>query len=98
MIEPNPLAHRPGAESPAVETDPALSDVDPPFVVKSDPFGDAARGFAAVGVALEVNVLILQRPPQPLDEDVVHPAAAAVHGDRDACFGERAGERSRGEL
>jgi hypothetical protein len=53
-----------------------------PFVVKGDPLSESARGLAAVGVALEVDVLVLQRPPQPLDEHVVHPAAAAVHRDR----------------
>jgi hypothetical protein len=33
MVEPEPLAHRPGAESPAVETVSPLSAVDPPFTV-----------------------------------------------------------------
>ena len=68
------------------------------IIVEGDPFGDAARGFAAVGVALEIDVLVFQRPPQPLDKHVVHPAAAAVHGDRHAGLFERAGEGGRGEL
>jgi hypothetical protein len=41
---------------------------------------------------------VLQRPPQLFDEHIVHPAAAAVHGDRDAGGGERPGEGGRGEL
>ena len=62
------------------------------IIVEIDPLSDAARGFAAIGVALEIDVLVLERPPEPIDEHVVHPAASAVHGDRDARFGERAGE------
>jgi hypothetical protein len=57
------------------------------WVVEGNPLGDSACGFRAAGVALEINVLVLQRPPQPLDEDIVHPATAAIHGDRDAGFG-----------
>ena len=56
------------------------------------------RGFPAVGVALEIDVFVFQRSPEPLDEHVVHPAAAPIHGDRDTDLGERAGERGRGEL
>jgi hypothetical protein len=51
-----------------------------------------------IGVALEIDVLMLQRAPQPLDEDVVHPAAAAVHGDLDPGRRQRAGKRRRGEM
>ena len=38
-------------------------------VVKADPGGDAGTRLAAVGVALQIDVLVLQRPPQPFDED-----------------------------
>ena len=54
-----------------------------PIIVEGDPGGDAARGLAAVGVAFEIDVLVLERPPQPFDEDVVHPASAPVHRDPD---------------
>ena len=54
-----------------------------PLIVKGDPFGDSTPRLMTVGIALEIDVLGLRRPPQPLDEYVVHPAAAAVHGDRD---------------
>ena len=67
-------------------------------VVKTDPPGDPGVRFAAVGIALEIDLLALQRPPQPFDEDVVQPAAAAVHGDPDVGIGEAAGEGGAGEL
>jgi hypothetical protein len=47
-------------------------------IIKSDPRRDSGTRLAAVGVALEIDVLVLQRAPQAFDEDVVDPAAAAV--------------------
>src|SRR6202034_2097526 len=44
------------------------------IIVEGDPSGDTARGLAAVGVAFEIDVLVLERPPQQFEEDVVHPA------------------------
>src|SRR5579883_2401638 len=36
---------------------------------------------AAIAVAMKVDLLVLHRAPRPLDEDVVDPAALAVHAD-----------------
>ena len=36
--------------------------------LEGEPFSNAARNLPAVGVALEIDVLVLQRAPQPLDE------------------------------
>jgi hypothetical protein len=36
---------------------------------------------ATIGIALKIDVLVLEAAPQPLDEDVVHLAPAAVHRD-----------------
>jgi len=41
---------------------------------------------------VEVDLLVLDRAPQPFDEDVVAPTAACVQTDLDAAVGERAGE------
>src|SRR3984893_11150282 len=40
----------------------------------------------------------LQAPPQPLDKDVVHAAALAIHADCDAAMLEHAGELGASEL
>jgi type I site-specific restriction-modification system R (restriction) subunit len=40
--------------------------------------------FAPVGTVFEVDVLVLERAPQPLDENVVEETAAPVHRDADA--------------
>ena len=51
---------------------------------------------AVVGV--QIDLLLLHRPPKALDEDVVPPGAFAVHADRDAMAGEHAGEGRAREL
>ena len=55
-----------------------------PAVVEGDPGSDSGTRFASVGIVLEVDVLVLQRAPQPLDEDVVEEATTPVHRDADA--------------
>ena len=62
----------------------------PPAVVKADPRGDPGARLAAVGVALQVDVLVLQRPPQPFDED---PPGVAYYFSPD-----RKGEHPQGHL
>jgi hypothetical protein len=69
-----------------------------PAVVEGNPCGNAVPRFAAVGVALEVDVFLLERAPQALDEHIVHPAPAAIHRDLNAGLFERSGERRAGEL
>src|SRR5215467_6501052 len=67
-------------------------------VVEGDPRSDAEPGFAAVRIALEIDVFVFERAPQPLDEHVVHPAPAAIHRDLNAGLFERTGEGCAGEL
>ncbi len=70
-----------------------------PFgVVEADPLADDPFGLEAVRQLVQVDRLVFERAPQTLDEDVVHAAAPAVHGDRDAGVLERAGEGEAGEL
>ena len=68
------------------------------MVVEIHPSADAVSCFVAVGVGFQVNLLIFDRAPQPLDKDVVHEAAASVHRDRDPRRLQLAGERRAGEL
>ena len=49
-------------------------------------------------VGSQVDLLVLDRPPQPLDEDVVAPRALAVHADGDPGLQQDAGEGVAGEL
>ena len=55
-----------------------------PMVVLVQPRADFAARIVATDQLLQVHRLVLQRPPQPLDEPVVGPAASAVHADKNA--------------
>src|SRR4030067_575717 len=48
------------------------------LVVERDPFSDADLGFASGLERMQIDALVFQRPPQPLDHDVVHPPPLAV--------------------
>src|SRR5207249_7496004 len=56
----------------------------------------ARLGHRVVGV--QVNVLVLDRLPQPLDKHVVAPAALAIHADADGMALQHADELAAGEL
>ena len=70
-----------------------------PFsVVEVDPLADDAFGLEAVSQLVQVNRLVFERPPEALDEDVVHAPAPTIHGDRDTRVPEDTGEVEAGEL
>lgn len=47
---------------------------------------------------MQINALILQGPPQPLNHLVVDPAAFAVHADFDLCIAQHLNPKGAGEL
>src|SRR5258708_19476795 len=47
---------------------------------------------------MQVNLLVFETAPQPLDEDVVHAAPLAIHANRDLVPAQHAGEVVAGEL
>ena len=56
----------------------------------------ACLGSGVIGS--EIDLLVFDAAPQPLDEDVVPPSALAVHADGDPVFDQRASEGRAGEL
>src|ERR671911_274942 len=68
------------------------------LIVKAQPSGNARPGFGNRSVGVQVYVFVLQTSPKPLDEDVVHAPALAVHADPDAVGLQHAGEVGAGEL
>jgi hypothetical protein len=60
----------------------------------------AERGtrLADAVVGSQIHLLVFDRAPQPLDEDVVAPGAAAIHADRDRILQQQGGESPTGEL
>ena len=49
-------------------------------------------------VLLDVDILVLDRAPEPLNEDVIEDPTAAIHADTNACHRQLAGEITRSEL
>ena len=49
-------------------------------------------------VGSQVDLLVLDRAPQPLDEDVVAPGTTAIHADGDRVPRQQGGEDATGEL
>src|SRR5437588_12860345 len=70
----------------------------PSPIVVADPRTDAGLGFAAGFESIEIDAFVFERPPQPFDEHVVHPAALAIHRDADAVALQHIGEGKAGEL
>jgi hypothetical protein len=68
------------------------------LIVKVQPISNARLGFGDRCVGVQVDVLIFQTSPQPLDEDVVHAPALTIHADPDAVGLQHAGEVDAGEL
>ena len=68
------------------------------LVVKREP---AAKPLPKIGTVVkraEVDIVVLQRPPQSFDKDVVLGTASAVHTDGNAMVLEYAGEILTGKL
>jgi hypothetical protein len=70
----------------------------PFFVVEAQPGTDPGPRPGGAGISVEVDLLVFQTAPQPLDENIVHAAAPAIHADHDAALFEDAGELGAGEL
>src|SRR5215211_3422489 len=67
-------------------------------VVEAEIPADRGAGLGDRVVSSEVDLLVLDRSPEPLDEDVVAPGTLAVHADGDPISGQRTGEGLAGEL
>ena len=68
------------------------------LVVEAEVAFDARPSFPHRCVIFQVHLLIFERPPQPLDENVVHTASTPIHTDRDFSGLQLAGEFLAGEL
>ena len=69
-----------------------------PTVVPVNALGQAALLFDPVVTRAQVHPFVLDRPPQPLNKDVVMAASSTVHADLDAVVLEHLGEFGAGEL
>src|SRR5271168_3834509 len=67
-------------------------------VVEVQIAADRGPGLGDAVVGPQIDLLVFDRSPEPLDEDVVAPGALAVHADPDAVVGQKAGEGCAGKL
>lgn len=72
--------------------------VGSPVVVAAEPLPQARAQRVHGGVFEQIDPLVFHAPPQPLDEDVVHPAPAPVRADLHAEIQQSAGPLGGGEL
>ena len=70
----------------------------PRAIVEIQVPAERSTGIADTVVGPQVDLLVFDRPPQPLNKDIVAPRAAAIHADRDGIVQQQAGERGAGEL
>jgi hypothetical protein len=49
------------------------------LVIEAEPGADAHLGLGDTGVGVEVDLLVFEAPPQPLDEDVVRVGLTETH-------------------
>ena len=50
-------------------------------IVEGEVTSEPSAGLGDGVVRMQIDLLVLDRAPEPLDEDVVTPAAASVHAD-----------------
>src|SRR5260370_9253722 len=67
-------------------------------IIEVEITADRVPRLATAFVGPQIYLLVFDAAPQPLDEHVVPPCSFAIHADRDAVAGERAGEGRAGEL
>jgi len=67
-------------------------------VVKAEEAFQRRSGFRNRAVSVQVHLIVFDRFPQPLDEDVIPPAASAVHADFDVAALQNTDEGRAGEL
>src|SRR6516162_9669581 len=67
-------------------------------IVKVEVAIDRGAGVADAVIGSQVDLLVFDAAPQPLDKDVVAPSSFAVHADCNVIVSERAGEGRASEL
>jgi len=67
-------------------------------IVETEPGANTGLGFGHCQISVKVDLLVFEAAPQPLDKDVVHAPAVAVHADHDPVPFQGAGKVVAGEL
>jgi hypothetical protein len=75
-----------------------MGGVGAPGVEEVEIAADAGAGLTDALVGSQIDLLVFDAPPKPLDEDIVAPASLAVHADAYTLGQQLAGEGLAGEL
>ena len=67
-------------------------------VIIGEPSAKAGTQFRSGLEGVQIDAFVLHRPPEPLDEDIVHPASPSVHADLDLSCAQHTGEGVAGKL
>ena len=67
-------------------------------IVEVEISADRATGLADAFIGSQIDLLVFDATPQPLNEHVVPPGPFAIHADGDAVAGKQTGERHAREL
>jgi hypothetical protein len=68
------------------------------ILIIGEPLAKADKQFRAGLEGVQMDAFVLQRPPEPLDEDIVHPAFPAVHAYLDLGCSQYTDEGIAGEV
>ena len=70
-----------------------------PFgIVEVQVTAERRAGFRHAGIGAQINLLVLDRFPNPLDKHVVSPSPFSIHADLDVILDEHLRESHAGEL
>src|SRR5260370_12349809 len=67
-------------------------------IVEAEISADRAAGLADAFISSQINLLVFDATPQPLNEHVVPPSPFAIHAVGDAVAGNQTGEHRAREL
>ncbi len=67
-------------------------------VVEAEVVTETYSGFSAILICFQIDLLLLNCPPQPLDEQVAVIASFPIHADPDSVLLQETGEGLAGEL
>ena len=77
---------------------PVKARMRPPAIIEGQIAANRSASLGDTVVGPQIDLLVFDAAPEPLDKHIVPPRALAVHADRDLVLEQHAGEVVAGEL
>lgn len=61
------------------------------LIIIGEPSAKTGTQFRSGLEGVQIDAFVLHRPPEPFDEDIVHPPSPTIHADLDLCRAQNAG-------